>query len=113
MSDHELDEYLKEILTDPRRMNYVGKMIKGAEIPPMRPFTYHTMVHEMTQYPNDYRLEEIKVPALICHGTFDGDVEFEQGQTASEKIPGAELYTLEGAHHLMHLHPKSREMREA
>ena len=77
MSDQEIDEYIREFVADPRRMKYLASMIRGTDIPPMRPFTYHTMVHEMEQYKQDFRIEEIKVPALICHGTYDGDVEIE------------------------------------
>ena len=49
----------------------------------------------------------------MAHGTFDGDVPYTQGQQAAEKIPGAKLYSVEGAHHIIKYHPKSKEMFDA
>ena len=71
------------------------------------------MVHEMEQFIEDFQLEKIQVPTLVAHGTNDGDVPYTQGQQAAEKIPGAKLFPLEGAHHLMRYHPKSKELFDA
>jgi pimeloyl-ACP methyl ester carboxylesterase len=45
-------------------------------------------------------LDRISTPTLIVHGTQDGDVSFEDGMHASERVPGAERYWLEGDDHL-------------
>jgi pimeloyl-ACP methyl ester carboxylesterase len=45
-------------------------------------------------------LGRIAAPALIVHGTQDGDVPFENGVHAAERIPGAQRYWMEGEDHL-------------
>jgi pimeloyl-ACP methyl ester carboxylesterase len=45
-------------------------------------------------------LDQIAAPALVVHGTQDGDVPFEDGLHAAERIPGAERYWMERDDHL-------------
>ena len=113
MSEEELDQFCKELFKDPRRSAYAAKLTQASDVVPSRPSAFDTMRIEIEQYIEDFNLEEIKVPTLIAHGTFDGDVDISQAKQASERIPGAKLFTQEGAHHLMGLHPKSKEMFDA
>jgi pimeloyl-ACP methyl ester carboxylesterase len=45
-------------------------------------------------------LDRIATPALIVHGTRDGDVPFEDGVTAAARIPGAQHYWMSDDDHL-------------
>ena len=75
MSDEELDQFCKELFQDPRRSAYAAKLTQASNVVPSRPSAFDTMLVEMEQYVEDFNLEEIKVPTLIAHGTFDGDVD--------------------------------------
>ncbi|GAB2469007.1 alpha/beta hydrolase [Streptosporangium sandarakinum] len=48
----------------------------------------------------DPPLERVKAPALLIHGTQDGDVPFAHAESAARRIPGAELYRMERDDHL-------------
>ena len=71
------------------------------------------MKGEIEQFSEKIPLENIKVPTLVAHGTLDGDVQFWQAKQAADLIPGAQLYAVEAAHHLINFHPKSKEMFDA
>ncbi|WP_203942359.1 alpha/beta fold hydrolase [Planotetraspora thailandica] len=45
-------------------------------------------------------LEQITTPTLVIHGTQDGDVPFDHGESAAQRIPGAERYWMEHGDHL-------------
>jgi pimeloyl-ACP methyl ester carboxylesterase len=49
----------------------------------------------------EYLLGEVRVPTLIVHSTRDASVPFEHAQYAASRIPGAELYDVEGCGHLV------------
>jgi pimeloyl-ACP methyl ester carboxylesterase len=46
------------------------------------------------------RLEEVRCPTLVVHGTHDADVNFSDGVYAHELIPSAERYWIEAGSHL-------------
>lgn len=48
----------------------------------------------------DYPLEEISVPLLAVHGTADKVVPFEQTRLLAGRVPGAELFAVEGGEHV-------------
>ncbi len=49
----------------------------------------------------DFPLEKVAVPTLVIHGTADRMVPFEKhGKVLGERIPGAELLTIEGGEHV-------------
>ncbi|MEU8363107.1 alpha/beta hydrolase [Nonomuraea sp. NPDC048882] len=45
-------------------------------------------------------LERITAPTLVIHGRQDGDVSFDHGEYAAERIPGAQHYWMENEDHL-------------
>ncbi|GGN88786.1 alpha/beta fold hydrolase [Haloarcula pellucida] len=47
------------------------------------------------------RLDEIRLPALVLHGTADRVVPLENGELLAEGLPDAEFHRLEGAPHLL------------
>ncbi|MBX0323241.1 alpha/beta hydrolase [Halomicroarcula sp. F13] len=49
------------------------------------------------------RLDEIRVPALVLHGTADRVVPVENGELLAERLPDAEFHRLDGAPHLLFL----------
>ena len=66
----------------------------------------HAMLDGGEQYHD--RAEEIKVPAVIIHGTADPVINFGHAKILAEKIPGAEFFKLEGAGH--ELNPKDYDL---
>jgi 3-oxoadipate enol-lactonase len=48
------------------------------------------------------RLQEIRAPTLVVHGTHDRLVSVENARRLARSIPGAELVLLEGAGHVFH-----------
>jgi pimeloyl-ACP methyl ester carboxylesterase len=49
--------------------------------------------------PNERRLDDLRAPTLVVHGTHDPLFPHEHGQALAQEIPGARLLTLEGAGH--------------
>ena len=77
------------------------------------------MKHRIAGFENDIAqfaaieqlpLEQILCPALICHGTSDGDVPFAHAETAHRRIPNAELHRMENGWHLLWLSDGADEM---
>ncbi|MBE1440844.1 alpha/beta fold hydrolase [Paenibacillus sp. OAS669] len=48
------------------------------------------------------RTSEIKIPALVIHGTEDPIIPYKHGQNLANVLPGAVLLTLEGTGHELH-----------
>jgi pimeloyl-ACP methyl ester carboxylesterase len=49
------------------------------------------------------RLDEIRVPTLILHGTADTNVPYAHAEHASRTIPGAVFVTFDGYDHFIHI----------
>jgi pimeloyl-ACP methyl ester carboxylesterase len=64
--------------------------------PDRSPGTRNDAVQAATAPP----LDRIVAPTLVVHGTHDGDVAFEDGVHAVERVPGAERYWMNGDDHL-------------
>ena len=47
--------------------------------------------------------EQVRCPALVVHGTHDGDVPYRHAEEAAREIDGAELFTAEKGWHLLAL----------
>ena len=65
--------------------------------------------------PSTIQLEQIRVPALIVHGTADEAVPFEQSESLANRLPNAELVRLEGGKHISlftHLSEIRRRVRQ-
>ena len=58
-------------------------------------------------------LEDVQCPTLIAHGTADGDVPFSHAEAASNSIPNAQLYKMEGAWHFLWLSENADEIVQA
>jgi pimeloyl-ACP methyl ester carboxylesterase len=55
--------------------------------------------------------EKIGVPTLVVHGTADKLVAFSEAEAIAGKIPGAILYPVEGAGHLVELGPRAVDVQ--
>ncbi len=60
----------------------------------------------------DLPLETIRVPTLVVHGTADKCVPIENAQAVAGRIPGAILYPIEGAGHLVEIGPWGSELQK-
>lgn len=62
----------------------------------------------------ELHLERISAPTLLIHGTQDGDVPFDHGKSAAERIPGAKRYWMEHDDHLgFGLSPRASQAQAA
>jgi pimeloyl-ACP methyl ester carboxylesterase len=48
----------------------------------------------------DWPLEAIDVPLLVIHGTSDSMVPYQQAELLTRRVPGAELFSIEGGEHV-------------
>ena len=78
-----------------------------------RPEDYDTMCDELERFAHSIELEKIQCPAMICHGTKDGDVPFSQAEAANQRIPNATLYPVEGGYHLLCIDEKYGDLFRA
>ena len=60
--------------------------------------TNHDLIHGSGS-PKERRLDDIRAPALVVHGTEDPLFPHEHGIALADEIPGAELLTVEGMGH--------------
>ena len=77
------------------------------------------MKHRIAGFENDIAqfaaieqlpLDDIRCPALICHGTADGDVPFAHAETAHRRISNARLHRMEDGWHLLWVGDGADEM---
>lgn len=64
--------------------------------------------------PFHYPLEQISVPLLVVHGTADRAVPFAQGRALAERVPDAELHSIEDGEHVSlftHMHEIRKRVR--
>jgi pimeloyl-ACP methyl ester carboxylesterase len=55
--------------------------------------------------------EQISVPTMIVHGTADKLVPLSEAEAIAGRIPGATLYAVEGAGHLVEIGPRAAEVQ--
>jgi pimeloyl-ACP methyl ester carboxylesterase len=61
---------------------------------------------------SDFPFETINVPTLVVHGTADKCVPIAEAQVVAGRIPGAVLYPVEGAGHLVEIGPWASEVQK-
>ena len=57
MNDEQIQEFVKALLADPRRMKFFGKVTRSVEMLPSRDHHFETMHSEMHQYKEDFELD--------------------------------------------------------
>jgi pimeloyl-ACP methyl ester carboxylesterase len=72
---------------------------KRIEIP-IQPYAYMLQLQACLAHNTYNELNSIKVPTLVIHGNADRLVPYENGVTLANKIPNAELLTIQGAGHI-------------
>lgn len=96
-------------LLRPRLMlQTMGDPTKQAHIKAMLNTIYPTSVrntgflNDMDQFQEkeSYPLEDVTTPTLVVHGTADIVVSYAQGITSAERIPNAQILSIEGGTHL-------------
>src|SRR4029077_11628311 len=61
---------------------------------------------------SDFPVERIITPTFVVHGTADKCVPIAEAQAVAARIPGAILYAVEGAGHLVELGPWGSEVQK-
>ena len=111
LDNEELNEALQHILQDPEKVSHLMEIIKS-----MSPFSLRKegLENDLSQLAaiDGLPMEKIQAPALVIHGTDDGDVPFHHAEYAASKIRGAELFPVPGGFHILSLSDNILEIRE-
>lgn len=90
-----------DVLASPRKMELLRLLSANAPFDLLRA----GFENDMEQFAAIERLPlaQVRCPALIVHGTHDGDVPYRHAEEAASEIAGAELFTVEKGWHLLAL----------
>ena len=90
-----------DVLASPRKMELLRLLSANAPFDLLRA----GFENDMEQFAAIERLPlaQVRCPALIVHGTHDGDVPYRHAEDAASEIAGAELFTVEKGWHLLAL----------
>ena len=100
LESKERDEIVKQIMAIPEQVDWCKRFIR----------TTCPMTPRMIGFNNDLKLlqqvsftslEAINCPALVIHGTVDGDVSYSNAEFAASSIPNARLYSIENIGHIV------------
>ncbi len=87
-----------EYLTD-HGSEWLERFQSAADYPATPSETYTAQLLAGAGHDTYDRLPDIAAPTLVIHGTDDPLFPVDNGRTLAERIPGAELFLLEGARH--------------
>ena len=88
-----------EILSDPRKFSALVALAKaGIQLPAQRRAGNRNDEEQFASLPV-FPVETIRVPTLVIHGTDDKIVPYAHGLFLAERVPGAELYAIQGGTH--------------
>lgn len=106
----DLEQFLRRSISDPATL---ARVLQDPEvIPLLRDMMMSSFTHTELRLPGtvndvettrtrEFPLEQIRVPALVVHGTKDPFVPYaEHGNVLAARIPGAELLAVEGGEHV-------------
>ncbi|MDE2968094.1 MAG: alpha/beta hydrolase [Chloroflexota bacterium] len=90
-----------DVIASPEKLDVLRRLVDGPSFGSLRA----GFDNDMEQFATIDRLplEEVRCPALIVHGTDDGDVPYRHAEDAAQAIPGAELFTVDKGWHLLRL----------
>lgn len=88
-----------QVSSDPEKTAFIKAMMKTIYPMSVRNEGLFNDLHKIQALEN-LPLEDIKTPTLVMHGDSDKVVPYTQGVSSAERIPGAELVTLENGDHL-------------
>ncbi len=99
----QLDILIRQIFDDPRQAR-MSKILSDNAVPyDLRKIGFENDM-EYYRQESHFPFEQLRVPTQIIHSCVDGDVNYEaHAVPASQRIPGAELITINGAGHLVWL----------
>lgn len=111
LSDEELDQLVKQALKDPKKTEFISKLMQSFSPMSRRKDGFW---NDLEQLKNLEKLpfEKIRCPTLIIHGTADKDVPIDHAQLLSQNLPQAEFYPIEKGTHLLNLSDTFSDMEE-
>jgi pimeloyl-ACP methyl ester carboxylesterase len=90
-----------DILSDPRKLSTLIAIAQsGIQLSAQRRAGSRNDVEQFSNMPV-YLVESIHVPTLVIHGTDDEQVPYTHGLFIAQRVPGAELYSIEGGTHIV------------
>ena len=87
------------VLNDPKRVERLETLVESVSLPSLRK---DGTDNDRAQYSGlNLPVEVIQSPTLIIHGTADTNVAYQQSKELAERIPGSELFTIDGGDHFI------------
>ena len=90
-----------DVVASPEKLVLMQRLVDGPTFGSLRT----GFDNDMKQFAaiGELPLRQIQCPALVVHGTHDGDVPYAHAQHAAREIPDARLFTVENGWHLLAL----------
>jgi pimeloyl-ACP methyl ester carboxylesterase len=108
----QIDMQIEEALKDPGQVRLLLRFARSMSEYAKRKAGVDNDLEGLAQL-TDLKVDAIRCPAFIIHGTHDSDVLFYQGVYAWENIKNAEkLWVREGSHLCVWISPQSAEIHE-
>jgi pimeloyl-ACP methyl ester carboxylesterase len=98
------------ILNDADQLEWLRSLV-GTFVPPSARATGFRNDLQQLRAPVELPFEQIETPTLVVHGMADKVVPLSDVEAIAARIPGAILYTVEGAGHLVELGPRATEVQ--
>jgi pimeloyl-ACP methyl ester carboxylesterase len=111
LEEDDVIRLMKDIMKDEQRVKILMDLIRGMSPPRLRTKGLNNDIKQLAKI-DGLPFEHIAAPTLVIHGTNDLDVPLEHAQTAAGKIPGAEIYLVEGGFHILALSDAAEEVQE-
>ncbi len=87
------------VLNDPKTVERLETLVESISLPSLR---QDGTDNDRTQNSGlNLPVESIQSPTLIIHGTADTNVAYQQSKELAERIPGSELFTIDGGDHFI------------
>ena len=93
---------MSDIMKDEKRVKILMDLIRSMSPSRLRTRGLNNDLKQLAKI-NDLPFEQIAAPTLVIHGTNDLDVPLKHAKISSGKIPGAEIYIVEGGFHILAL----------
>ena len=91
----------EDIIASPEKLQLMLRLVDGPSFSSLRA----GFDNDMKQFAaiDQLPLADVQCPALVVHGTHDGDVPYSHAEHAAREIPNAKLFTVEQGWHLLSL----------
>ena len=108
-TDAEIEKFAGLAAADPKKLAKMPNLVEVGVASALYPNSFDALVWDIEHYKDVIPFENVKVPALICHGDKDADIGVHCAEAANA-IPGSELNVIKDGCHILMLHPDYDEL---